>query len=87
MAADFYKVLYENRMRSVQVPMEGHIYQGYRDHREAIGDPSELVCWVFLPAFHPGLGTSWRLKMTAPLCNLQKQPRTPGTGSGMIHDK
>jgi len=96
-SADFYKVLYENRMSSVQAPMdfylqlEGHVYQGYRDHREAIGDPSELVCWVFLPAFHPGLGISWRLKMTAPPCSLRKQPRgygTPGTGSGMnqLHD-
>ncbi|ROT64100.1 hypothetical protein C7M84_017974 [Penaeus vannamei] len=53
-SADFYKVLYENRMSSVQAPMdfylqlEGHVYQGYRDHREAIGDPSELVRRVFL---------------------------------------
>lgn len=53
-AADFYKVLYENRMMPGQAPMdyflqlEGSVYQGYRDHREAIGDPAELVRKVFL---------------------------------------
>ncbi|ROT64102.1 hypothetical protein C7M84_017976 [Penaeus vannamei] len=91
-SADFYKVLYENRMSSVQAPMdfylqlEGHVYQGYRDHREAIGDPPSLFVGFSSPAFHPGLGISWQLKMTAPPCSLRKQPRgygTPGTGSGM----
>ncbi|XP_047494487.1 uncharacterized protein LOC125042711 [Penaeus chinensis] len=53
-AADFYKVLYENRMTPGQAPMdyflqlEGSVYQGYRDHREAIGDPAELVRRIFL---------------------------------------
>ncbi|ROT84299.1 hypothetical protein C7M84_022516 [Penaeus vannamei] len=28
--------------------LEGHVYQGQRDHRKAIGDPSELVKRVFL---------------------------------------
>ncbi|ROT85371.1 hypothetical protein C7M84_015746 [Penaeus vannamei] len=53
-SSDFYKVLYDIRMTPSQAPMdfflqlEGHVYQGYRDHREAIGDPSELVKRVFL---------------------------------------
>ncbi|ROT77060.1 hypothetical protein C7M84_004315 [Penaeus vannamei] len=53
-SSDFYKVLYDMRMTPSQAPMdfflqlEGHVYQGYRDHREAIGDPSELVKRVFL---------------------------------------
>lgn len=28
--------------------LEGSVYQGYRDHRDAIGDPAELVRRVFL---------------------------------------
>jgi len=53
-SSDFYKVLYENRMLPGQAPMdyflqlEGSVYQGYRDHRDAIGDPAELVRRVFL---------------------------------------
>ncbi|ROT74494.1 hypothetical protein C7M84_007002 [Penaeus vannamei] len=52
--SDFYKVLYDIRMTPSQAPMdfflqlEGHVYQGYRDHCKAIGDPSELVKRVFL---------------------------------------
>jgi len=53
-SSDFFKVLYENRMLPGQAPMdyylqlEGSVYQGYRDHRDAIGDPAELVRRVFL---------------------------------------
>lgn len=53
-SADFYKVLYEIRMSTTQAPMdfflqlEGNVYQGYRDHPEAVGDPSQLVKRVFL---------------------------------------
>ncbi|ROT64118.1 hypothetical protein C7M84_017973 [Penaeus vannamei] len=91
-SADFYKVLYENRMSSVQAPMdfylqlEGHVYQGYRDHREAIGDPPSLFVGFSSPAFHPGLGISWQLKMTAPPCSLRKQPRGYGTRNGIRHE-
>lgn len=53
-SADFFKVLYDIKMVPGQAPMdfflqlEGSVYQGHRDHREAIGDPSQLVKWVFL---------------------------------------
>ncbi|XP_042893714.1 uncharacterized protein LOC122267671 [Penaeus japonicus] len=53
-AADFYKVLYDHTMTETQAPMdfylqiEASVYQGFRDHREAIGDPSELIRRVFL---------------------------------------
>jgi len=53
-AADFFKVLYDQTMGDTQAPMdyflqiEGSVYQGCRDHREAIGEPSELVRRVFL---------------------------------------
>lgn len=53
-SSDFFKVLYENKMVAGQAPMdfyiqlEGSVYQGYRDHRDAIGDPSELIRRVFL---------------------------------------
>jgi len=53
-SSDFFKVLYENKMVAGQAPMdfyiqlEGSVYLGYRDHREAIGDPSELIRRVFL---------------------------------------
>ncbi|ROT64098.1 hypothetical protein C7M84_017979 [Penaeus vannamei] len=44
-SADFYKVLYENRMSSVQAPMdfylqlEGHVYQGLRKQPRGYGTP------------------------------------------------
>lgn len=53
-AADFFKVLYDQTMGENQAPMdyflqiEGSVYQGCRDHREAIGEPSELIRRVFL---------------------------------------
>lgn len=53
-AADFFKVLYDQTMGESQAPMdyflqiEGSVYQGCRDHREAIGQPSELIRRVFL---------------------------------------
>jgi len=53
-AADFFKVLYDQTMGENQAPMdyflqiEGSVYQGCRDHREAIGHPSELIRRVFL---------------------------------------
>lgn len=52
-AADFFKVLYNQGMSSNQAPMdylqiEASVYQGVRDHRDAIGDPLELVRRVFL---------------------------------------
>ncbi|ROT68900.1 hypothetical protein C7M84_012962 [Penaeus vannamei] len=53
-STDFYKVLYNIWMTLSQaqidffLQLEGHVYQGYRDHRKAIGDPSELVKRVFL---------------------------------------
>ncbi|ROT73427.1 hypothetical protein C7M84_008092 [Penaeus vannamei] len=71
-AADFYKVLYENKMSAGQAPMdfyqqlEGSVYQGYRDHKEAIGDPSELIRRVFLSGIPPWLRDFLALKKTAP---------------------
>jgi len=53
-SADFFKVLYDIKMVPGQAPMdfflqlEGSVYQGHRDHREAIGDPSQLVKRVFI---------------------------------------
>lgn len=53
-AADFFKVIYENTMGPNQAPMdfyqqlEAFVSQGYREHREAIGDPGELIRRVFL---------------------------------------
>lgn len=53
-AADFFKVLYSQAMSPNQAPMdyylqiEASVYQGVRDHRDAIGDPLELVRRVFL---------------------------------------
>jgi len=53
-AADFYKVLYDHTMSGTQAPMdfflqiEASVHQGFRDHREAIGDPNELIRRVFL---------------------------------------
>jgi len=73
-SSDFFKVLYENRMLPGQAPMdyylqlEGSVYQGYRDHRDAIGDPTELVRRVFLsaiPAWLHDFLASWR-----PLLNV-----------------
>jgi len=53
-ASDFFTLLYEVRMLAGQAPLdfyailEGMVYQGYRDHREAIGSPEELIRRVFL---------------------------------------
>lgn len=48
-AADIYKVLYDHTMNDAQAPMDiylqivASVYQGFRDHREAIGNPIELI--------------------------------------------
>nr|XP_027225055.1 uncharacterized protein LOC113817233 [Penaeus vannamei] len=48
-ASDFFTLLYEVRMLAGQAPLdfyavlEGMVYQGYRDHKEAIGSPEELI--------------------------------------------
>lgn len=53
-ASDFFTLLYEVRMMAGQAPLdfhttlEGMVYQGYRDHREAVGNPEELIRRVFL---------------------------------------
>jgi len=53
-ASDFFTLLYEVRMLAGQAPLdfyavlEGMVYQGYRDHKEAIGSPEELIRRVFL---------------------------------------
>jgi len=53
-ASDFFTLLYEIRMMAGQAPLdfhttlEGMVYQGYRDHREAVGNPEELIRRVFL---------------------------------------
>ncbi|ROT85924.1 hypothetical protein C7M84_003759 [Penaeus vannamei] len=53
-ASDFFKVLYDHGMTERQAPMdffsevEASVFQGYRDHRGAVGEPSELIRWVFL---------------------------------------
>lgn len=52
--SDFFKVLYDHGMTERQAPMdfflevEASVFQGYRDHRVAIGDPSELIRRIFL---------------------------------------
>lgn len=75
-AADFYKVLYENRMDAGQAPfdfyqqLEGSVYQGYRDHKEAIGDPSELIRRVFLTGIPPWLRDFLALKEDCPTSQL-----------------
>ncbi|ROT78931.1 hypothetical protein C7M84_002327 [Penaeus vannamei] len=58
-ASDFFKVLYDHAMTERQAPMdfflevEASVFQGYRDHRGAVGEPSidqaSLPCWL---AFH-----------------------------------
>ncbi|ROT84300.1 hypothetical protein C7M84_022504 [Penaeus vannamei] len=53
-ASDFFKVLYDHGMTERQAPMdfflevEASVFQGYRDHRGAVGEPSELIRRVFL---------------------------------------
>ncbi|ROT84306.1 hypothetical protein C7M84_022510 [Penaeus vannamei] len=53
-ASDFFKVLYDHAMTERQAPMdfflevEASVFQGYRDHRGAVGEPSELIRRVFL---------------------------------------
>ncbi|ROT78569.1 hypothetical protein C7M84_002716 [Penaeus vannamei] len=53
-ASDFFKLLYDHGMTERQAPMdfflevEASVFQGYRDHRGAVGEPSELIRRVFL---------------------------------------
>ncbi|ROT78753.1 hypothetical protein C7M84_002532 [Penaeus vannamei] len=53
-ASDFFKVLYDHGMTEKQAPIdfflevEASVFQGYRDHRGAVGEPSELIRRVFL---------------------------------------
>ncbi|ROT77727.1 hypothetical protein C7M84_003589 [Penaeus vannamei] len=58
-ASDFFKVLYDHGMTERQAPMdfflevEASVFQGYRDHRGAVGEPSELIRRSSLLAYHP----------------------------------
>ena len=53
-ATDFFKVLADHTMGEKQGPMdfylqvEASVYQGYQDHRDAVGDPTELIRRTFL---------------------------------------
>jgi len=92
-SADFYKVLYENRMTSVQAPMdfylqlEGHVYQGYRDHREAIGEPSELVRRVFLSGIPSWLRVFLALKDDcSPMQLAEAAQRIWNSRNGIRHE-
>lgn len=91
-AADFYKVLYENKMSAGQAPMdfyqqlEGSVYQGYRDHKEAIGDPSELIRRVFLSGIPPWLRDFLALKEDCPPSRLaEAAQRVWNSRNGIRH--
>ena len=53
-STDFFKVLADHVMGEHQGPMdfylqiEASVYQGYQDHRDAVGDPRELIRRTFL---------------------------------------
>jgi len=55
-SSDFFKVLNSHKMTPGQAPLdyftspEAHIYQGYRDHPESIGNPEQLIRRMFLQA-------------------------------------
>lgn len=75
-STDFFRLLYENKLMAGQAPLdyyvqlEGQVYQGYRDHPEAIGDPDELIKRVFLMGLPPWLRETLALKENESVSSL-----------------
>ncbi|ROT82635.1 hypothetical protein C7M84_024207 [Penaeus vannamei] len=90
-ASDFFKVLYDHGMTERQAPMdfflevEASVFQGYRDHRGAVGEPSELIRRVFLAGLPSTLRDLLVLKDDCSPIQLAETARsfgTPGMASG-----
>ncbi|ROT68897.1 hypothetical protein C7M84_012959 [Penaeus vannamei] len=86
-ASDFFKVLYDHAMTERQAPMdfflevEASVFQGYRDHRGAVGEPSELIRRVFLAGLPSTLRDLLVLKDDCSPSSLPRPPRSFGTPS------
>ncbi|ROT84311.1 hypothetical protein C7M84_022502 [Penaeus vannamei] len=90
-ASDFFKVLYDHAMTERQAPMdfflevEASVFQGYRDHRGAVGEPSELIRRVFLAGLPSTLRDLLVLKDDCSPIQLAKPPEAWNSRYGIRH--
>ena len=71
-----FRLLYDNEMSSDQAPLdyyvqiEGAVYQGVRDHPDAIGEPGELIRRVFIEGLPNWLQELLAVKEDCPVSKL-----------------